>query len=87
MSEETRWYISDENAERGNAFRMTKQDLSDMTDDTGLGSNIILKVLEKAMEMGFIVPKGIELRQVEMFIRTQLPNNVLDVLEEIDNMK
>jgi len=87
MSEETRWYISDENAEHGKAFRMTKQDLSDMTDATGLGSNIILKVLEKAMEMGFIVPKGIELRQVEMFIRTQLPNNVLDVLEEIDNMK
>ena len=87
MSKETRWYISDENAELGKTFRMTKQDLSDMTDDTGLGSNIILKVLEKAMEMGFIVPKGIELRQVEMFIRTQLPNNVLDVLEEIDNMK
>ena len=87
MSEETRWYISDKCAERGKVFRMTKQDLSDMTDDTGLGSNIILEVLLKAMEMGFIVPKGIELRQVEMFIRTQLPNNVLDVLEEIDNMK
>ena len=87
MSEETRWYISDKCAERGKVFRMTKQDLSNMTDATGIGDNTILKVLEKAMERGFIVPKGIELRQVEMFIRTQLPNNVLDVLEEIDNMK
>jgi hypothetical protein len=87
MSKETRWYISDKCAERGKLFNMTKQDLSDMTDATGIGDNTILKILEKATEMGFIVPKGTELRQVEMFIRTQLPNNVLDVLEEIDNMK
>ena len=59
MNKETRWYISDEDAERGKAFRMTKQDLSDMTDDTGLGSNIILKVLEKAVQMGFVVPKNL----------------------------
>ncbi len=59
MSKETRWYISDENAERGKTFRMTKQDLSDMTDDTGLGSDIILKVLEKAVQMGFVVPKNL----------------------------
>jgi hypothetical protein len=87
MSKETRWYISDKCAERGKLFNMTKQDLSDMTDATGIGDNTILKILEKATEMGFIVPKGTELRQVERFIRTQLPNNVLDVLEEIDNMK
>ena len=59
MSKETRWYISDKCAERGKAFRMTKQDLSDMTDDTGLGSDIILKVLEKAVQMGFVVPKNL----------------------------
>lgn len=87
MSEETRWYISDECAERGKSFNMTKQDLSDMTDATGIGDNTILKVLEKATERGFIVPKGTELRQVEMFIRTQLPDDILDVLWEIDNMK
>ena len=87
MSEETRWYVSDKCAERGEVFNMTKQDLSDMTDATGIGDNTILKVLEKATEMGFIVPKGTELRQVEMFIRTQLPDTVLDVLMEIDDMK
>ena len=87
MSEETRWYISEFNIKRGEALGMTEQDLSDMINATGSGSNIILKVLEKATEMGFIVPKGTELRQVEMFIRTQLPDNVLDVLMEIDNMK
>jgi len=87
MNKETRWYISDKCAERGKAFGMTKQDLSDMTDATGIGDNTILKILEKATEMGFIVPKGTELRQVEMFIRTQLPDNVLDVLMEIDDMK
>lgn len=87
MNQETKWHINDKCAERGKAFSMAKQDLSDMIDATGIGDNSILKVLEKATEMGFIVPKGTELRQVEMFIRTQLPDNVLDVLWEIDNMK
>lgn len=87
MDKVARWNISDREALRARELNIGERELSDLIDITGLGPSAILKVLEKAMSLGYIQPKGKELRMVEMFIRTQLPDNVLDVLEEIDNMK
>lgn len=57
-----RWNISDVEALRARKLNMGERELSDLVDDTTIGASSILKVLEKAIEKGYIVPKGTELR-------------------------
>ena len=61
-----------------------KFDVSDFIDETGLGDNIIVKVLETAAKRGYIVPTGFEYHNTGMYIRTQLPHYVGDVLNWLD---
>lgn len=59
MSMEIEWNISNEQAERGKAFGMNRYNLNDMVNNTGIGVNSVLKILEKAKEKGYIESKPI----------------------------
>ena len=60
MSREIEWNISNEQAERGKAFGMNRYNLNDMVNNTGIGVNSVLKILEKAREKGYIESKPID---------------------------
>ncbi len=54
-----RWTIDDRVMDRLRPFGFAdKFDVSDFIDETGLGDNIIAKVLETAANRGYIVPRG-----------------------------
>lgn len=59
MSREIEWNISNEQAERGKVFGMNRYNLNDMVNNTGIGVNSVLKILEKAREKGYIESKPI----------------------------
>jgi hypothetical protein len=59
MSREIEWNISNEQAERGKIFGMNRYNLNDMVNNTGIGVNSVLKILEKAREKGYIESKPI----------------------------
>ncbi len=59
MSKKIEWNISNEQAERGKIFGMNRYNLSDMVNNTGIGVNSVLKILEKAREKGYIESKPI----------------------------
>lgn len=52
----TNWNISEEAEARAVKFGIDKFALDAMISQTGLGDNIILKVLEKATQSGYIAP-------------------------------
>ncbi len=82
---EPRWTIDDRVMDRLRPFGFAdKFDVSDFIDETGLGDNIIAKVLETAANRGYIVPRGMEYKNTSMYIRTQLPHHVGDVLNWLD---
>jgi len=85
---EPRWNVDDRVMDRLRPFGFAdKFDVSDFIDETGLGDNIIAKVLETAANKCYVVPRGMEYRNTEMFIRTQLPDTVLEVLHWLDKMR
>jgi hypothetical protein len=59
MSKEIEWSINNEQVERGKIFGMNEHNLNDMVNNTGLGVNSVLKILEKAREKGYIESKPI----------------------------
>jgi len=59
MSKKIEWNISNEQAERGKIFGMNRYNLNDMVNNTGIGVNSVLKILEKAREKGYIESKPI----------------------------
>ncbi len=80
-----KWGVTDEELERLKPFGFTdKFAVSDFIDETGLGPNGIAEVLETAAKIGYIVPKGLEYYNTGMYIRTQLPHHVGDVLNWLD---
>ncbi|MDB4343538.1 hypothetical protein OAA15_00795 [bacterium] len=59
MSIKIEWNISNKQAERGKVFGMNRHNLNDMVNNTGIGVNSVLKILEKAREKGYIESKPI----------------------------
>ena len=88
ITKKPRWNVDDRVMDRLRLFGFTdKLDVSEFIDETGVAERIIAKVLESAVNKGYLVPRNMEYFNTEMFIRTHLPITILEVLNWLDKMK